>query len=229
MKARSGLGWRRTLLTLGCRSLTHPSRLPPSLMSTWHRVSVGTVVLIFFLSETAFSPDNSTTPWLAGLRLDSFPGPTLAHQVAQAAHSIGADILSPAASSFETPVPDPDMEGYASFTTKEMIDAAHQLGLKVKPWTVNRMNIVEQLLDWNADGIISDCTSRCRPPRAVSGVLTRRSSAAADPNVVRRLAKHRGLPVAPKYPKQRVLSCLQRHLFKQLAPLQAESPALLRW
>ena len=94
-------------------------------------------------SETAFSPDNSTTPWLAGLRLDSFPGPSLAQQVAQAAHSIGADILSPSASSFETPAADPQMEGYVEFTTKEMIDTAHKLGLQVKPYTVNRMNIVD--------------------------------------------------------------------------------------
>ncbi|KAI0757351.1 PLC-like phosphodiesterase [Daedaleopsis nitida] len=146
--------------------------------------------------ETAFGPNNATSPWLAGLRLDSFPGPSLAKQVVQAAHAIKADILSPSASSFETPVLDPEMEGYVAFTTKEMIDTAHQLGMKVKPWTVNRMNIVEQLLDWNADGIISDY-----------------------PNVVRRLVKHRNMPVAPKYPKQRVLSCLEDHLSQQLLRL----------
>ena len=87
-------------------------------------------------SETAFTPDNSTSPWLAGLRLDSFPGPSISRQVAQAAHSIRADILSPAASTSDTPVPDPDMEGYVPFTTREMIEHAQRLGLKVKPWTV---------------------------------------------------------------------------------------------
>ena len=123
-------------------------------------------------------PDNSTTPWLAGLRLDDFSG-SVSQQVAQAAHSIHADVLSPSASSFETPVPDPAMDGYVTFTTREMIDAAHERGMKVKPWTVsllppfsapvalraqltpplqvNRMTVVEQLLDWKADGIISDC------------------------------------------------------------------------
>ncbi|KAI0762738.1 PLC-like phosphodiesterase [Fomes fomentarius] len=142
--------------------------------------------------ETAFGPDNATTPWLAGLRLDSFPGPSVAQQVAQAAQSIQADVLSPAATSSKTPVADPDMDGYLPFTTKEMIDTAHKLGLKVKPWTVNRLNIVEQLLDWKADGIITDY-----------------------PNAVRRLVKQRNLPVAPKFPKQRVLSCLDEHLAKQ--------------
>ena len=88
-------------------------------------------------STTAFGPDNTTTPWLAGLRLDAFPGPSVGEQVAQAAASIRADVLSPAATAEDSPVPDPDMDGYVSFTTKAMIDTAHKLGLKVKPWTVS--------------------------------------------------------------------------------------------
>lgn len=87
-------------------------------------------------SDTAWMPDNSTTPWLAGLRLDSYPGPTVGHRVAQAAYSIGADILSPSAKSFFGTVPDPSMDGYEAFTTKEMVDEAHRLGLRVVPWTV---------------------------------------------------------------------------------------------
>ncbi|KAI0935902.1 hypothetical protein AcV5_004191 [Taiwanofungus camphoratus] len=142
--------------------------------------------------ETAFMPDNSTTPWLAGRRLDSFPGPTLGAQVAQAAQSIGANILSPSDISFLSPVADPAMPGYKTFTTKDMIDEAHKLGMEVKVWTVNRMNVVEQMLDWKVDGIITDY-----------------------PNVVRRLIKQRGLPSAPKYSKQRVLSCLEEHLARQ--------------
>ncbi|KAI9059675.1 PLC-like phosphodiesterase [Trametes sanguinea] len=142
--------------------------------------------------ETAMMPDNSTSPWLAGLRLDDFPGPSLGERVAQAAHAIGADILSPSAESYQSPAPDPDMEGYVPFTTREMVEEAHRLGLQVKPFTVNRMNIVEQLLDWQVDGIITDY-----------------------PNVVRRVVKQRGLPAAPKLPKQRVLRCLQEHLDKQ--------------
>ncbi|KAI0374531.1 PLC-like phosphodiesterase [Pilatotrama ljubarskyi] len=142
--------------------------------------------------ETGVMPDNSTTPWLAGLRLDTFPGPTLSAQVAQAAHHIRADILSPSAESFETPVPDPEMEGYVAFTTREMVEEAHRLGMLVKPFTVNRMNIVEQLLDWRVDGIITDY-----------------------PDVVRRLVQQRGLPAAPKYPKQRVLGCIKEHLHRQ--------------
>jgi hypothetical protein len=82
-------------------------------------------------------PDNSTSPWLAGLRLDQFPGVSTAMQVAQAAHQLGAAILSPSAESFMSPSPDPTMMGYVPFTTKDMIDEAHNLGMVVKPWTAS--------------------------------------------------------------------------------------------
>lgn len=182
------------------------------------------------LSETGLTIDNSTTPWLAGLRLDAFPGPTLSEQVAQAAHHIGANVLSPSAASFETPAPDPAMEGYATFTTREMIEEAHKLGLLVKPWTVSRDTTL--LSDTNADAIRAGESDEHR--RAAVGVEggryhhrlcvphwhhTRNAEAhspdGADPNVVRRLVQQWGLPVAPKYPKQRVLACLQEHLERQ--------------
>ncbi|KAJ3523579.1 hypothetical protein NM688_g8703 [Phlebia brevispora] len=143
-------------------------------------------------SDTASGPGNSTTPWLAGLNLEAFPGPTFDRRVAQAARYIHADVLSPAAVHDDSPVKDPALPGYIPFTTKEMIEEAHGLGVEVKPWTVNRLNIAEQLLEWDADGIISDY-----------------------PNAVRRLARQKNLPVAPKYPKQRVLTCLDEHLGRQ--------------
>jgi len=31
---------------------------------------------------------------------------------------------------------------YVPFTTKEMIDQAHKLGMRVKPWTVSRATII---------------------------------------------------------------------------------------
>ncbi|EKM60765.1 uncharacterized protein PHACADRAFT_110455 [Phanerochaete carnosa HHB-10118-sp] len=141
---------------------------------------------------TANGIDDNPTPWLAGLDLDLFPGPTFDQKVAQAARYIRADILSPSAISSQSRVVDPTMEGYVPFTTKVMVDEAHSLGLQIKPWTVNRHNIVDQLLDWKVDGIITDY-----------------------PNSVRRLVKQRDLSVAPKYPKQRVLACLDEHLAKQ--------------
>lgn len=104
--------------------------------------------------DTAVGPGNSTTPWLAGLDLSAFPGPTFDRQVAQAARYIRADILSPGAVHGDSPVNDPAFPGYIPFTTKvrdhfrfserlylrypqNMIDEAHSLGVEVKPWTVS--------------------------------------------------------------------------------------------
>ncbi|KAG1773088.1 PLC-like phosphodiesterase [Suillus occidentalis] len=103
--------------------------------------------------DTAFTPHDSTSPWLAGLRLESFPGPSLSEQIAQAAHAVQADVLSPTGT------------------------------------FVNHLDRVEELIKDGADGIITDY-----------------------PNVVRRWAKQQGLRVAPKYPKQRVFSCLYQHM-----------------
>lgn len=68
-----------------------------------------------------------------------------------------------------------------------MIDEAHSLGVQVKPWTVsivvgplyqiphlvkvNRNNIIEQLLAWKADGIITDCGLSVQPFLWLSDVL----------------------------------------------------------
>ncbi|KAE9395931.1 PLC-like phosphodiesterase [Gymnopus androsaceus JB14] len=148
--------------------------------------SIPTAALIDL--ESTETDDNGTSPWLAGIRLDSFKG-DLSVQVASAAHAIDADILSPAdVASF---VVDPTLPEYVPFTTRSTVEHAHDLGMLVKPWTVNRLSIAEQLLDWNVDGIITDY-----------------------PNMMRRLVQQRNRPVAPKYPKKRVLECLNRHLKK---------------
>ncbi|KAK7058341.1 hypothetical protein VNI00_001972 [Paramarasmius palmivorus] len=142
--------------------------------------------------ETAVMPDNSTSPWLAGLRLDNFEG-SFGEQVAAAAKFIDADILSPAdVASLD--VDDPTQSGYVPFTTREMVDKAHELGMLVMPWTVNRLNVAERILNWKVDGIITDY-----------------------PNMIRRLVQQRGQHVAPKYPKKRVLECLKQHMESQNA------------
>ncbi|KAI6134046.1 PLC-like phosphodiesterase [Pisolithus croceorrhizus] len=129
--------------------------------------------------DTLFAPE-----WLAGLQLDSFPGPSLGEQMAQAAHTIKADILSPTATVL---IPSPeDPSESVKFTTQSLIDEVHRLGMQV-----NRLDIADELHLWGADGIITDY-----------------------PNVVRRWAKQQGLSVAPKFPKQRVFSCLEKHMQK---------------
>ncbi|KAF8609709.1 PLC-like phosphodiesterase [Ceratobasidium sp. AG-I] len=140
-------------------------------------------------STTVYGASNSTSTWLAGLRPDSFPGSTLGVQLAQAAHSIGADILSPAATDATSGSLDPNIPGYKSFTTEAMVKEAHASGMLVKPWTVNRLNIVEQIYAWGVDGIITDY-----------------------PEIVRRWAVLKGLVVAPEYDEAKVLKCLKRYI-----------------
>ena len=52
----------------------------------------------------------------------------------------------------------PNFRNLTVATLKE----AHELGLKVIPWTVNQNAAMEQLIDWGVDGIITDYPDRLR-------------------------------------------------------------------
>ncbi len=91
----------------------------------------------FCYSPSSVGPNGTVSVWQAGLDTSRFPGATLGEKIASAAGSIGATILSPAAVSDQSPVLDPSQAGYIPFTTKAMIDRAHNLGLLVIPWTVS--------------------------------------------------------------------------------------------
>jgi len=138
-------------------------------------------------STTLYGDDGkSTSLWLAGLRPNSFPAPTVGEQVVLAANSIGASIISPAAL-YDNSTADPNIPGYKPFTTKAMVTQAHKLGMLVKPWTVNRLNVVEQLVDWGVDGIITDY-----------------------PTEVARWGQQKNLSVPPPYSADKVLKCLAK-------------------
>lgn len=128
--------------------------------------------------------------WLAGLDVDSFEGDTLGARRVHAAASIKADIFSPSAvsASSNASALDPTYPGYVSFVNDSMIDAARNLGLTVKPYTINRLNTVEQLYGLGVDGIITDY-----------------------PEVVRRWAQGEGLPVAPMASYDSVNKCFEKY------------------
>lgn len=87
-------------------------------------------------------PDNSTSKWLAGLRIDEFPGDSLGVKVANAAASIGAGILSPdGVSRVETGI---DGSDCIPFTTRDMIRRSHELGMEVKPWTASEKDRLKE-------------------------------------------------------------------------------------
>lgn len=92
--------------------------------------------------DKMIGPDNSTSKWHAGLRIDEFPGPSLGVKIANAAASIGAGILSPdGTSNIETGI-----DTNEPFTTKDMIRQSHELGMEVKPWTVSERDRLNRLL-----------------------------------------------------------------------------------
>lgn len=80
-------------------------------------------------------------PELGGIDIDDYDG-----SLAKAAAARGYNVISPAFSS----------------VTPKMIAEAHQLGLAVIPWTVNKPVDMERLMDQGVDGIITDYPTRLR-------------------------------------------------------------------
>ena len=103
----------------------------------------------YIYRETIIGPDNSTSKWLAGLRIDNFPGASLGEKISNAAASIDAGILSPDASlSVETGM-DPSDPSYVPFgMMKDMIQRSHYLGMEVKPWTVSESDDKPTKVSW---------------------------------------------------------------------------------
>lgn len=86
-------------------------------------------------SESLRRYEKKKSPWLGGLDIKDYQGNPV-----KAAHTIGADIISP----------------YYTEISKQDVDEAHSLGMKVVPWTVNNEKDMNMLLDMGVDGIISD-------------------------------------------------------------------------
>lgn len=79
--------------------------------------------------------ETEKSPWLGGLDIKDFKGNPV-----EAAHSIGADVVSP----------------YYTELSQDMVTLAHSYGMKVVPWTVNHVNDMAMLYDMGVDGMISD-------------------------------------------------------------------------
>lgn len=86
-------------------------------------------------SESLRRYEKKKSPWLDGLDIKDYQGNPV-----KAAHAIGADIIFP----------------YYTEISKQDVDEAHSLGMKVVPWTVNNEKDMNMLLDMGVDGIISD-------------------------------------------------------------------------
>lgn len=70
--------------------------------------------------------------------------------------------------------------GYVPFTTPELVEAAHAVGMDVVPWTVNDRPTMESLVDMDVDGLITD------RPDLLREVLAERGYALPRPYELRR-------------------------------------------
>lgn len=95
------------------------------------------------------------SPWLGGLDIDDFNCDVVA-----AAASFGASAISPVHGSPQDGViGDPD---YIPFVTEDMVQRAHEAGLKVIPWTVDDRETMHYLMELGVDGIITNYPDRLR-------------------------------------------------------------------
>jgi glycerophosphoryl diester phosphodiesterase len=103
-----------------------------------------------------------TSVWLGGIDIDDFGGDPL-----KAIKSFGGSAWSPVhGSPQDGKVTEP---GYVPYVTREKVDEAHRLGLKVIPWTVDDPATMNKLIDDGADGLITDYPDRARTVLAQRG------------------------------------------------------------
>lgn len=100
--------------------------------------------------------EKKASPWLAGLNINNYNG-----DYVKAAKDIGADVVSP----------------YFKELSPQLVDEAHELGMKVVPWTVNSVRDMNMLIDMGVDGIISD------KPWLLRDVLIKRNISVPEPTI----------------------------------------------
>ena len=140
-------------------------------------------------SSAALGFKANLSTWLAGIEWEKFPGDTVGAKIAYAAKSIKADILSPVVQAYSSPVTNPWQPGFIYFTNASMVDTVHKLGMTIKPWTVDQLDLVEYIvLTLGVDGVITDF-----------------------PEIVHRWGVQHGFKLAKKRDPKRVLKCLEDH------------------
>ncbi len=111
---------------------------------------------------------DGASPWMGGIDVDKHNG-----DFVKAAKEVGADIVSP----------------YWEELSNELVTEAHDLGMKVVPWTVNDPKKMNMLLDMGVDGMISD------KPWLLREVLIQRGIKVAAPSVNLKSPYHTGTAI----------------------------------
>ncbi|WP_312180182.1 alkaline phosphatase [Arthrobacter sp.] len=100
-----------------------------------------TLVALAAGPETLEIGQPGAAPILGGIDIDDYEG-----SVVKAAAAQGYDVVSPIYSS----------------VSRQTVGEAHELGLKIVPWTVNLTAMMNYLIDLGVDGIITDYPTRLR-------------------------------------------------------------------
>ena len=131
---RHGLEHRVTLQSFDWRTLQAIKKADPEITTAYLSVSQP-----WF--DTLAKGEKGVSPWLAGFDIDEFQ-----QSVPRLIKAAGGDIWSP----------------YHKEVSEENIALAHELGLKVKVWTVNENHRMRELIAMGVDGIITDYPDRLR-------------------------------------------------------------------
>jgi glycerophosphoryl diester phosphodiesterase len=117
---------RTTLQSFDWRTLRYAQKVAPG----WE-----TVYLTEQGGEQIQAGRPGASPWLAGFDVDDYGG-----SVPRLVKAAGGGVWSPLFRDL----------------TRASVTEAHGLGLKVVPWTVNRPEDMESMIDWGVDGFITD-------------------------------------------------------------------------
>jgi glycerophosphoryl diester phosphodiesterase len=131
---QGGVAARTTIQSFDWRTLRHLQQVAPEL-------STACLTNEKADENTIHAGRPGTSPWTAGLDVDDFGG-----SVPRLVEAFGCRIWSPRFRDLEAPD----------------VELAHELGLRVIPWTVNEVADIEAALDLAVDGIISDRPDRVR-------------------------------------------------------------------
>jgi glycerophosphoryl diester phosphodiesterase len=138
----AGLGHRATIQSFDWRVLRIVKELEPALETGALTDQQGS-------DDTVYRDRPGPSPWLGGLSVHDFGG-----SVPRLAQGIGAGYWSP---------------NYLDLSAA-LIDEAHELGLRVIPWTVNAPTDMARLVDWGVDGLISDRPDHARAVLGSRGI-----------------------------------------------------------
>lgn len=131
---------RSTLQSFDWRTLIEAKRIAPE---------IETACLTIESNNMDTVTRAGVSPWLGGLRLADHEGSLL-----RTAKAAGCTVWSP----------------FWRNVTPAAVAEAHDLGLKVLPWTVNDPAEMARLIDLKVDGLITDYPNRALPVLAAKGL-----------------------------------------------------------